>query len=292
MSLAATLVALLTGLLAAALALGAADPTAADEHYARRDEGHVGGVAARAEIDLAIAGYEAAARDPENVEARWKLARALYFRGSYTGLSSDKAAEAFQRGRDASEQAVAILAHRSAGRFHGRFDDLSPADAARALAPEPEAPAVLFWAAVSWGEWALARGKIAAAKADAAAKIRDRSAAVIALDPAFEEGGGHRILGRLHDQAPRIPLVTGWVSRDEAVRHLREAVRIAPRNLVNRHFLAEALAKGGAAEREEARALEREVVADAPSPDHLVEELALQEKAKKNLEGWKIAENM
>ena len=32
------------------------------------------------------------------------------------------------------------------------------------------------------------------------------------------------LIGRLHDRAPRIPLLTGWVSRPEGVRLLRLAV--------------------------------------------------------------------
>ena len=279
------LAAVLAGWLCALPAAAALEE--ADAHYSRRFEGHTGALASPAEIDLAIAGYEAAAQDPADAAARWKLARALYFRGRYTGVPASRTAAVFQRARDASEEAVAILARRAAGRYRGRFDELAPTDAARALAPDPDARPTLFWAAVSWGEWALARGKLAAAKSGAPSKIRDLCLILIAVDPTFEEGGGYRILGRLHDQAPRIPLVTGWVSRDKALRYLREAVGLAPRNLVNRHFLAEALTKGSAAEREEARAIERSVAGDTPSADHLVEELALQEQAKRNLETWK-----
>src|SRR5512137_2638366 len=57
-----------------------------DSHYARRQEGRVGALASGREISLAVASYDEAARAPDNAEARWKLARALYFRGAYTGL--------------------------------------------------------------------------------------------------------------------------------------------------------------------------------------------------------------
>ena len=267
-------------------AAAAAVLTSADEHYARRDGGRQGALASSAEIDLAIEGYEQAARDPADAQARWKLARALYFRARYTGLAPPQASAMLQRARNASDEAVAILARRARARGRGPVEPADPAEAARALAGDPDAAPAFFWAAVSWGEWALARGKLAAAKTGAAARIRDDSRVVIALDPRFEEGGGYRILGRLHDQAPRVPFLTGWVSRSDALRWLREAVRVAPRNLVNRHFLAEALAKGNAAERQEAIAIERGVVEDQPSPDHVVEELAIQEHAKRNLEGW------
>ena len=58
--------------------------------YLRRQEGRVGARASTGPINPAIAGYEAAAsRDPDSVEARWKLMRALYFKGDYTGLDED-----------------------------------------------------------------------------------------------------------------------------------------------------------------------------------------------------------
>lgn len=259
----------------------------ADQHYSRREQGRVGAKASPVEIGLAISGYEAAAHSPSSAEARWKLARALYFRGRYTGLALADRSAVFESARSVSEQAIAILARRSRATTPRRFEDLDASAVASALSGDADAAPTFFWAAVSWGEWSLARGKLAAVKKGAAAKIRDYSRIVIALEPTFEEGGGHRILGRLHDQAPRIPFLTGWVSRAEALRNLREAVRIAPRNLVNRHFLAEALAKGTPAERREAVPIERGVLSDSPSPGHLVEELAIQEEAKRDLEAWK-----
>jgi hypothetical protein len=60
-----------------------------------------------------------------------------------------------------------------------------------------------------WGEWALSTGKFEAARTGAAEKIRDYALTVIGVDPEFEEGGGYRIVGRLNDQAPWIPFITG-----------------------------------------------------------------------------------
>jgi hypothetical protein len=170
---------------------------------------------------------------------------------------------------------------------NARIRALSPEAAAAVCAGDPDAPPSYFWTAVAWGQWALASGRFEAARQGAADRIRDDCATLIRLDPKFEEGGGHRILGRLHDQAPRIPLLTGWVSRAEALRNLRLAVEVAPTNFVNRHFLAEALHKGDRAQKEEAIRLEEQVVRDPPSEAHLVEELALQDQARDNLEKWK-----
>jgi tetratricopeptide (TPR) repeat protein len=256
---------------------------AADEAWMRRDRGRVAGRASPRQISEAVSGYEKAAEAPDAVEPRWKLARGLFFKAKYTGLDGDSQRALFEKARQAGEEAVAILRGRVDASGTSLASDAPPVRVAAALSRAPDAAPAYFWAAVAWGEWGLLAGRLKAAKTGAATKVRDYASTVIALDPEFEEGGGYRILGRLHHRAPRIPFLTGWVSRDEALRNLRLAVRTGPRNFVNRHFLAEALADGGPAERKEATRIEREVVADAPSPGHLVEDVAIQEEAKRNL---------
>jgi hypothetical protein len=254
---------------------------AADSAWARRDEGRSGVRASASPISEAVSEYSTAAAAPDSVEARWKLARALFFQGKFTGLDRDAARELFEKAREAGEAAIAVLRRRASVSA-----DASPAVVAAALAGERNAAPTFFWTAVAWGEWGQLAPKLKAAKAGAATKVRDYASTVIALDPAFEEGGGYRVLGRLHDRAPKIPFVTGWVSREEALRNLRLAVRAAPRNFVNRHFLAEALAGSGGPGKKEAIRLERELLADAPSPDHVVEDAAIQDQAKRNLLAW------
>lgn len=258
---------------------------AADLAWSRRDQGRVGTRASSKRISEAISGYEKAAESPTNVEARWKLARALFFRAKYTGLAPDSQRAAFVKGRGAGEEAIALL--RAPGtRGTALAAGASPRQVADALARERDAAPTYFWTAVAWGEWGLLAGRYRAARAGAATKVRDYAATVIALDPSFEEGGGYRILGRLHHRAPRVPYVTGWVSRGEAVENLRLAVKVAPRNFVNRHFLAEALAEQGRAGRAEAIRIEKGILADTPSPDHLVEDASIQAEARKNLAAW------
>lgn len=262
----------------------AAEISDADAHYARRGAGHAGARADPAEIVEAISGYEkAAGHDPGSAAARWKLARALYFFGTYTGADDKTRRASYERARRAGEDAIAVIARRRSPAARPR--ELDPGRAADLVRGDADAAPAWFWTAVAWGEWALASGRVEAARRGAASRIRDDCATLIRLDPMFEEGGGYRILGRLHDQAPKIPFVTGWVSRDEAVRNLRLAVAAAPANMVNRHFLAEALAHRG--ELAEAVRIEADVAGGAPDPGHLVEELAIQETARRNLETWK-----
>jgi len=258
----------------------------ADGHFARRHEGHRGGTADPREIADAVAAYTAAAaREPGDPAVRWKLARALYFQGTYTGLDEKAQRAVFARGRAVGEEALAVLTRRGSRTSDTDSERLAPSALAARLRGDPDGAPALFWTAVDWGQWGLAASKADAAAQGVARRVRDYCLALIELDPSFEEGGGYRILGRLHDRAPRIPLVTGWVSRTEALRYLRLAVAVAPENLVNLQFLAEALDRAG--ERGEARALEERIVAAAPGPSHLVEEIAIQEAARTNLARWK-----
>lgn len=266
------LTAVLIGSARTVVAAGAAPPAnpvlaAADAAWARRAEDRSGARASSRRISEAVARYEEAAKDPDAIEPRWKLARALFFEAKFTGLDREAQRALLEKGRRAGEEAIAILGRRA-----------GPSDA--------DTAPTYFWTAVAWGEWGQIVSRARAAKAGTASKIRDYSTKVIALDPEFEEGGGYRVLGRLHDRAPRIPLVTGWVSRKEALRNLRSAVRVAPRNFVNRHFLAEALAGGTAAEKAEAIRIEQELVAEPPTPGRLVEDVAVQEDAKRDLRAW------
>jgi hypothetical protein len=259
-----------------------------DRMYLRRQEGRVGGLASAGPINQAIALYDKATQAPDLVDARWKLARALYFKGAYTGLDADSRKAVFQKARRVSEEAIGILGRSLEQKGVKGILDLAPEALAGKLSDRTDSAPTYFWAAVSWGEWALSMGKIEAAKTGAADRIRDYALTVIGIDPEFEEGGGYRLLGRLNDEAPWIPFITGWVSREEAIRALRLAVQVNGRNFLNRHFLAEALYRGGEEnEKAEAVKLEQSVVADSPSPLHLVEDLRTQDEARQNLAAWK-----
>jgi len=261
---------------------------AGDEAYGRRQEGRVGTAAALRPIAEAIVNYQTASEAPDNLEARWKLMRALYFKGSYAGgLDPETRKAVFVQARRVADDALTILARRAERREVSDLVKLSPPLRAETLGRDPDAAPTFFWSAVCRGRWALAAGKLEAARAGVAERIRDDAATVIAIDPQFEDGGGYRVLGRLHDQAPEIPFITGWVSREEAIKNLRLAVATAPRDLGNRHFLAEALVHDGApGEKAEAIQLEQWVVAQSPSPQHLVEDLTTLEQARENLGKW------
>jgi len=254
-----------------------------DSWFARRQEQRVGLVADRAPISAAVRAYETASEAADNLEARWKLARALNFRALFTDLDAAARIAALERARRAGEDAIAILQRRARARGSPEFETLGPADVASACRKETDAPPTFYWAAASWGRWGIAKGKVEAVRVGAAEKVKRYAEILIALDPTFEDGGGYRILGRLHDQAPTMVESADWVSRPEALRNLRLAAQASPADFANRLYLGEALARGTAAERAEGVSILEQLVKESPSPVRLVEELRVQDDAQRDL---------
>ncbi len=265
----------------------ASKPADIDRLWSRRAEGSSGGHALSAPIDLTIDACRAAlAAEPESLELRWRLMRALYFKGEYTTDDSVAKRSIFDDGRTVAEQALSIL-RREAGREGRReLGKATPVELVPYVKGNPAAVPSFLWASVDWGKWALAFGKSAAVRQGAAARIRDYAQAVILLDPGYDGGGGYRVLGRLHHQTPSVPFFTGWASRAEALRNLRLAVGAGPRNLDGRQFLAEAMWDYESSRRAEARAMLEKILAETPDPDFLVENRKTQEEAGKLLRGW------
>ena len=258
-----------------------------DRLWALRADGSKGGHALPGPIDSAIDACRAAiAAEPESLESRWRLMRALYFKGEHTTDDSAAKRTLFDEGRTVAEQALSIL-RREAGRVaHRDLGKATPVELVPHVKGNPAAVPSFLWASVDWGKWALVFGKSAAVKQGAAAKIRDYAQAVILLEPAYDGGGGYRVLGRLHHQTPAVPFLTGWASRGEALKNLRLAVEAGPRNLVGRQFLAEAIWDYESARRAEARALLEKILGETPDPEYLVENRKTQEEAGQLLKEW------
>jgi hypothetical protein len=158
--------------------------------YARRAEGSTGASANPQTIDKAIALYRHAVREsPQSAEALAGLLRALHFRGAFSGATPEERKAVFEEAKTLGQSAIDLWEKPLAGQ---------PAAARIAALRERRGAGVYFWTAAAWGQWALTRGKFAAARQGVAARVRDLAETVIAIDPRFEEGGGQRILGRLH----------------------------------------------------------------------------------------------
>jgi tetratricopeptide (TPR) repeat protein len=262
----------------------AQDPLAAgDAAWARRDEGHQGDRAQPAPIGEAVAAYERAVREqPDRLEGTWKLLRALHYQGEYATPNREAKQKVFARGKEVAEAGIDRLARKVGGRQ--KLDAMDPAQAAKALAGIAEAKPLHLWAAVHWGFWGDVFGRLAAARQGVGDRVRRYAEILIALDERYEDAAGHRILGRLHALAPKVPFFTGWVDRDKAIAELRRAVALGPDNLDNHLFLAEALLEHQPAKSAEARGILRRLFAHRPLPELVVEQERTLANARARLE--------
>ena len=256
-----------------------------DQHWKARADGHQGGQARPAQVDSAIAAYrKAMTQEPNNLEPRWKLLRAIRFKGAYVAISNDEKKSIYATAKTEGNAVLAIVNRQLLAK--GVKPDASEktvADAARVI---PGAADVYFWDSVNWGEWALAYGKMAAVREGAADRIRREATIAMLIDPKTDGGGPQRVLGRLHDETPHIPFVTGWASSHEAVRFLKESNKIDPANKIMRVFLAEAMVSNDSKNGPEAIRMLREVVSSPNDPAYEVESAQAQEEAKALLRKW------
>jgi hypothetical protein len=253
-----------------------------DRHWNARAEGAVGGRAKAGPIDAAIAAYQrAVAQNPNDLEAHARLLRAYRYKGAYVAASADEKKKIYGIAKKAGEQAIAATNKLLATK--AKASEKEVAAAARAI---PGAADVFLWDAVNWGEWALAYGKMAAAREGAADRIRRQATIAHLADPRLEGGNPSRVLGRLHDQTPRIPFITGWASSKEAVKFLTESQRINSASKITTVFLAEAMVANDGKTKGQAIEMLRKVVSAPNDPEFAVEEAAAVEDAKALLKKW------
>jgi tetratricopeptide (TPR) repeat protein len=247
----------------------------ADELYARRAEGARGATADTGPIDAAIAAYKAVLRvDSGSLEARAGLMRAIFFRGGFCDTPADDQIRLFEEGKRLADDTVQRL-ERSLGALKGPVR-------ITALRRIPAATQVYFWAAVSWGQWSVDH-KLAAAWQGAALRIRDLAQTVVDLDPIMDQGSAYLILGRLHSECPRIPMLTRWVSRTQAIAFLRQALETGPENTPNMFFLADALLTYQPAQADEARRLLERCARVEPRAAYAVEDAHYAQMARERL---------
>jgi tetratricopeptide (TPR) repeat protein len=258
-----------------------------DAEWAARAEGHQSGRAKAARIDAAIAAYQkAVTEDPNNLEPRWKLLRSLRFKGAYVATTNDEKKQVYNRGKKAGEEALALLDRRLTQKGLKSFTKATEKQVADAARDIPGAGEVLLWDAINWGEWALAYGKLAAVREGAADRIRREATMAMLIDPALEGGSPARVLGRLHDQTPRVPFITGWASSKEAVKFLNESLKIDPANKITRVFLAEAMVGNDSDTKPQAVQMLKELISTPNDPNYEVEQSAAVDEARALLKKW------
>jgi len=275
------------GLVALTVTAAMAQIAEGDQQWAVRAEGHSGGHAQAGHVDAAIAAYQrAVAANPNDLEARWKLQRAIRFKGAYVAANNDQKKAVYTIAKKEGDAALALLDKQFAAkgiRSVAKATEKQVADAARTI---PGAGEIFLWDSVNWGEWALAYGKMAAVREGAADRIRRESTIAMLVDPKIEGGAPARVLGRLHDQTPRVPFITGWASSREAVKYLNESLKIDPANKITRTFLAEAMVNNDSDTKPQAIQMLKEVVSTPNDPNYEVEQSAAQGDARALLRKW------
>ena len=256
-----------------------------DAQWLLRAEGHQSGRAKAAHVDAAIAAYQrAVAQNPNDLEARWKLLRTVRFKGSYVAASNDEKKQIYNEGKKEGEAALALVNKLLAAKgVQAKGNEKAVADAARTILGAEE---IFLWDAVNWGEWAIVYGKLAAVRQGAADRIRREATIALLIDPKLEGGAPPRVLGRLHDQTPHVPFITGWASSREALKFLNQSLQIDPTNKITRVFLAEAMVNNNSGNKPQAIQMLREILNTPNDPNYEVEQSAAVDDARALLRKW------
>jgi len=193
----------------------------------------------------------------EKEEAVWKLMKAYYFKGKYTTDDSEMKKQIYDMGKELGKTGVEEF---------------------------PESVGIHLFSAIVWGVWGEEYGILKAARKGVAGKIKEHCEKVNKLDPNFDEAGGNRVLGRVYFKAPKIPLILGWPSKKKAVGILEKSLKIAPKNLNTRQFLAEALYSQG--EKERAIQMMKEILAETETIEGIAEDAVIRHEVKTMLGDW------
>jgi len=258
-----------------------------DAAFLRRAEGGRDGDAAPEPIGEAIRAYqEAVAADPYDLEARWKLLRALHFEGDFAIEERDAKRLVFDRARILSEQGVKLLAEGIGGgkQLHELSEGALQERLTRAGVSSHDVAAFYFWSTVNWAAWSRVSGLLSAVRRGVANRLRDYTLLVLALEPDYEEGGAYRMMSALHARLPQVPFLSGWVDRSEALPLAERALAIGPEHPGNYLLLALTLLDLHPERRAEALALLERVSAVEPRRAMEVEDLAIRREARERLE--------
>jgi tetratricopeptide (TPR) repeat protein len=147
-------------------------------------------------------------------EAAWKILQAYFFKAMFTTTNAGKKVKIFSEAVTIGEKLV---------------DEF------------PESVAVNCWFGIVLGYLGELDSKLNSLRNSIPGRVKKHAEKVIALDEKYLDAGGYRMYGRLNYIVPNVPLVMSWPSKEKAVEYLEKACTIAPDNLFNELYLAEAL---------------------------------------------------
>ncbi len=221
---------------------------------------------------------EALALEPTSISLRFKIIEANYYYGEFVSQREAEKKRLYERSVELTSDIMASLRREIAA--PANFDSLPLLRQAKQYAKAPLAAKAQFWAAINWGLWGMSHSYFASARKDVAERIRQHAKLLILIDENYADGGGYRLLGRLHSLTPKIPFFTGWIDRKYGMELLRKAYEISRRDPRNALFLAEAILDVNPKMRPEALKLLREVANTAPDENYLIEQTQTIQQAK------------
>jgi tetratricopeptide (TPR) repeat protein len=216
----------------------------ADEYYQLREN--------KEDLQKAIEDYgEALKNDPKNYEAAWRLAKARWYEGNFSGASDRKSI--FTKGVEAGKQAVEINPNGCLGHF---------------------------WYGVNVALQAETSGMFDAL--GLIDTVKDEMKRTLELDPNCECGGPQRVLGKLYS---KIPFFKGG-SKSKAISYLNESLSLCSGDTQSRIFLAEIYIDDG----KKSLAIQQLelVLKQEPDPNWVPETRANQKIAEKMISELKI----
>lgn len=232
-----------------------------------------------------MSAYEQAiADDPESLEAHWKLLRALWFAGDFAAPDRDAERRRYERGREVSDRAFALLAARSGGREALEATPPAALPARLPRADHADAARVYFWSAVNLGAWSRIAGLFDAVRAGVASRLHDATERAVSLDPGLEQGGPLRLLSRIHAELPRVPFLSGFVDRSQAMPLAEQARREYPEHPGNPFLVGLTILDLVPERRAEGVKLLQEAARLEPRPDQELEDIAVRLEALERLQ--------
>ncbi len=227
--------------------------------YNKRADGASNGKALPAPIDRSIDHFKKAMLEPGAEEmAAYYLLQCYYYKGTFTEVSKDEAKAIYKDGKELGE---------------------------RMLAKYPESPEILYWHFVDLGKWGETYGKIAAAKEGVADQLKEAAEKLIRVDPDYRDGGGNRLLGILHFEAPYIPFFLTWPDDDEAIKHLERSFEYNPDHINGLLYYAKVLEDNG--DKEKAIKTLEKLIRLPVDPTNLLEDQKDIKEARELLEKYK-----
>jgi tetratricopeptide (TPR) repeat protein len=184
--------------------------------------------------------------NPADIDAAWKLARAMYWIGTHGPAPQQR--PALERGVSAGRQAATLA---------------------------PVRPEGHFWMAANMGALAESFGMRQGLRYRG--PIKDALETVLRIDPAFQQGSADRALGRWYHKVPG--LFGG--SEQKAEQHLRKSLAYNPNSTASHFFLAETLFE---LHRDREAREELQKVIDTPlDPEWEPEDRDFKEQARRRL---------